>query len=328
MKFNNIIGSFKTAFYKTKFLTKKYSPELLIAIGIVAAGASVALAIVATKKVERVTVPATKQIVAIHTDIDKGILEEKEGKKELLKVYSKEALSLTKLYGPCAISFILSVSCILTSHKIQKGRELALAAAYSTLDAAYKSYRDRVKAKVGEQAEFDIFHNVHEEEIEVDELDKKGNSKKVKKTVKVMDDDPNDYTYCFDESNPNWEPDAGINFEWIMAQERALNNQLRIKGWLGLDEVYKSLGIEPGIIGPKKMLAARYLGWLYIPDDRTRDNYVSFGLVDPCTGQLTPEALRMKRYGERNIWLSFNVDGDILRNESDKLTFADTAKCW
>lgn len=328
MKFKVITDGIKTAFYRTKFWTKKHSPELLIAGGIVAAGASVVLAAIATKKLEKVTEPATKKIVSLHNDISNGDIEKKEGKKELVKVYAKEAWNLTKLYAPSVILFGTSVACILSSHKIQKGRELAMASAYATVDAAYKAYRERVKAKIGEQAEFDIFHNVHDEEVEVEETDKKGNVKTVKKTVKVMNDNPNDFTYLFDESNPNWEPDAGVNFEWILAQERWLNQQLRIKGWLSLDEVYKALGIEPGIIGPEKMKAARYLGWLYIPDDRSRDNMVSFGLVDPSTGNLTPEAMRMKRFDERNIYLTFNVDGDILRGDSRGLTFADTAKSW
>lgn len=328
MNLTNVGNAFKSAFYTTKFWVKKNSPELLIVGGIISAAGSVALAIVATKKVDKVTVPATKKVAAIHNDIADGDMEEKEGKKELRKVYAKEVWDITKLYTPCALSFGLSIACILTSHKIQKGRELALCAAYSTLDAAYKSYRERVKEKVGDQAEFDIFHNVKDEEKEVEETNKKGEVKKVLKTVKTINDDPNDFTYCFDESNPNWEPDAGVNFEWILAMERQLNQKLRIKKWIGLDEVYKALGIEPGIIGQKRMLAARYLGWLYVPDDPHRDNMISFGLVDPCTGNLTPEAMRMKRFGERNIYLTFNVDGDILRGDSNGLTFADVAREW
>lgn len=331
MKFNNILTNTRKVFHNVGFWTKKNSPELLIVAGILSAGAAVVLGCVATKKLDKKLKPTKEKIAEIHTNMDnqnlieQGLYTVAEGKRELAKTYAKGAWEIVKLYSPAVITFGLSVASILSSHHILKGRELAAAAAYTTIEAAYKNYRERVKDKIGEQAESDIFHNVTEKTIEVEETDKKGNKKVVTKKVKVRNDDPNDYSYCFDCSNPNWEPYSnGFNLDWLLMQEKLLNNKFRIQGYMFLDEVYKTLGIEPGLIGERKMLAARHVGWIYDPEDPTRDNYISFGLSD-VNGNLTSKAMDMKRFGERDVWLEFNVDGDILTDEKN---FAKYARCW
>ena len=162
-KFRGLIG-------KIGFWGKQKSPELLVAGAIIAAAGSIILAVKATPKAEIVVAKANKQIKQIKTDMhDDNKIANKEysvslGKKELTKVYAKTSLELGKLYLPTAIGFGLTVTGILGSHKIMKGRNMALAAAYTTLENGYRSYRERVATKIGDLAEKDIFRDVREEE--------------------------------------------------------------------------------------------------------------------------------------------------------------------
>src|SRR5690606_1413092 len=93
-------------------------------------------------------------------------------KRELFGAYSKAVWEYTKLYAPTALTFSLSVFSMLTSHKIMRGRNLALASAYTALENVYSGYRERVKAKIGEKAEQEIFRNIYSEDVK--ETNEKG----------------------------------------------------------------------------------------------------------------------------------------------------------
>ena len=62
-----------------------------------------------------------------------------------------------KDYAPALIIGTLSIAAILGSHKILKGRNIALASAYKALDVAYEEYRSRVREEYGEEKDRD-FH--------------------------------------------------------------------------------------------------------------------------------------------------------------------------
>jgi hypothetical protein len=334
MNLKNIGPSLVSAAAKVKFWSRKNSPELLIVGSIVTAAASIYLACVATTKVEAIVQPANTKIKQIHTNMKddnklaSGEYSINEGKKELFLTYSKTGFELIKLYAPSAISFGLSIAALLGSHKIMKGRNIALAAAYTTLENGYKNYRDRVKSKIGEKAERDIFRNMYSEEYIDVETDKNGNEKSVTKKIKTAHVDPDaDFVYLFDASNPDWERSGRLNVDFLLAREKYLNQRFVANGYMFLSDVYDNLGIDPGILGPRKLHASRIIGWIYDPEDPTRDNYISFGLADK-DGNLKETTMEMLRDGERNIWLEFNPDGDILNGPIDGKTFMKYARVY
>ena len=47
-----------------------------------------------------------------------------------------------------------------------------------------------------------------------------------------------------------------------------------------LHEVYEDVGIDISSLGDNKAQASRVLGWIYDPEDTSRDSYISFGLFD------------------------------------------------
>lgn len=331
MNFNNIKLSITQLVNKISFMIKKSSPETLLVLGIAAAGGSILLAVKSTLKLENTIKKSNDEIKVIKDRMDddnkvaNGEVNIHECKKELVRAYARSILNVSKLYMPSAILFGAGVSSLLGSHRILKGRNVALAAAYATLDTGYKNYRERVAKKIGETAEKKIFRNEYEEEEEVKTIDKDGNEKiTTKKSIKAHMDKDSDHSYLFDASNPNWERNGKMNMDWLLHKEKYLNMKLTAKGYIFLHEVYDELGIEPGMIGDKKLQASRILGWIYNPNDTSRDNYISFGLSD-AEGNLKKSSMDLLRNNETEIWLDFNIDGDILTGDSGKETFMKRA---
>lgn len=320
-------------FSKVGFWTKKNTPELLIAASIVAAAGSIVLAVKATMKLEPVAKRGAEKINKIKEKIkDESKLASGEYnvqvlKKELFAQYTKTSWDITKLYIPSAISFGLFVAGILSSHKVMKGRNFALASAYSLAENSFRDYRERVKNKFGSDVENDLYKNVYEDEQTVTEKDEEGNDIDVVKKVKTyhMSNTESASSYLFDESNPEWEKNTILNIELLLGRERYLNQKLVAQGYLFLSDVYESLGVYPSQVGERKTQASRVLGWLYDPNDDTLQNHISFGLADKM-GNLNSETMEIVRSGQRNFWLEFNPDGDILTGDKLGKTFMKYAK--
>jgi len=313
---------------KVGFWGKQKSPELLVAGAIIAAAGSIVLAVKATPKAELVVANANKKIKEIKQDMhDDNKLSNKEysvslGKKELTKVYAKTGLELGRLYLPTAIGFGLTVAGILGSHKIMKGRNMALAAAYTTLENGYRSYRERVAAKIGDLAEKDIFRDVREEEKEV--VDKDGNlTKQLVKGPHVKAD--SDFTVMYDRTAHGWIRDTNMVLNQLAMKEKYLNMKLVYTGAMFLHEVYEELGIDISSLGDEKLQASRVLGWIYDPSDDTRDSYISMGLFDRF-GNKNQYAMDSLRSNAQELFLEFNVDGDILTGKNGNKMFTQFRK--
>lgn len=318
--------------HKVGFWTRKKSPELLVAGAIVAAAGSIILAIKATPKAERILLVANKEIHAIKENmsddnkIANGEYSVKEGKKELTKAYLKTGFEFVKLYTPTAIGFGLTVAGILSSHKIMKGRNVALAAAYTTLENGYRAYRSRVADKVGNEIEGKLFRNEYSENREVTEIDKNG--KEVTKTKKVNGPHvkiDSDFTVIFDKHARDYQYDTNLNLNLLSAKEKYLNFLLARNGSVFLHEVYEHFGIDIAVLGDQKTQASRVLGWIYDPSDPTRDSFISCGLFDQL-GNKNEYAMQALRENHTELFLEFNVDGDILTGANGARTFMKDRK--
>lgn len=313
-------------FNKAGFWTRKKSPELLVAGAIIAAAGSIILAVKATPKAENVVKGANaklssiKLIMADENKLANNEYSIQQGKKDITKVYVKTGFELGKLYLPTVIGFGLTVGGILGSHKIMKGRNVALAAAYTTLENGYRSYRGRVAAKVGEKVERDIFRNIYEEDKEV-VINKDGvevvGTQKVKGPHVQID---SDFTALYDDTCRDWTRDTNLNLNLLKMKEKYLNQKLITYGSLFLHEVYEDVGIDISSLGDNKAQASRVLGWIYDPEDTSRDSYISFGLFDRF-GNNNEYAMSALRNNDQELFLEFNVDGDILTGSNGKRTF-------
>lgn len=309
---------------KTVLWTKRNSPELLTAGGIIMSAVAIVLACKATTKLDEKVKPHNEKIDAIKNAIkkeeeeQKGLYPVEQGKQDLTKEYVKTAWEITKLYAPSAITFTLSVASILSSHKIMKGRNVALAAAYSTMQDAFNKYRQRVADKIGEEAEKDVYNNVQKATEKVINDDGDGSSSEEETTKANKEDNP--WVYLFDQANPNWNKNGGLNLDFLLMTERYMNQKLKVQGYLFMSDVYDALCIPENQLTDKQLQGSRVVGWIYDPDDKTRDNYVSFGLTDEH-GILNHDAMDLKRHWESNIWLEFNPDGDILTGNNGQKIF-------
>lgn len=117
---------------------KKHSPEILIGIGIAGAASSVIFAVKATPKAMI-------------------LLEEKRQELGVEKLEAKEIIkTAAPVYIPTAVSFGVSVACIVGASSVNARRNAALTAAYTLSESTLRTYRDKVLETVGEDKEREI----------------------------------------------------------------------------------------------------------------------------------------------------------------------------
>ena len=301
-----IMNKMSRNLHKFGFKFKKHSPEILAVAGIVGIVASGVMACKASTKLSGVIEETKEQLDQVHDYVEKNGFSDKyteeDSKKDTAIIYTQTAVKLVKLYGPAVILGTLSITAMLTSNKILRKRNIALAAAYTTVDKAFKDYRGRVIERFGEELDRELKYNLKSKEIEEIVTDENGEETSVKKTVKAMN--PNDisqYARFFDESCSSWNKSQFHNQMFLKQQQNYANDLLKAQGYLFLNDVYKMLGMDVAPYG-------QVVGWIYDEKNPVGDNFVDFGLYD-----LNDEAKRLFINGrERTILLDFNVDGNIL----------------
>lgn len=285
--------------------TKKYSPEILMGVGVVGVVASTVVACKATLKASDIIADAQEDLEKINmvAEDPKYVdqYSEEDLKKDKTILYTQTGLKIAKAYLPAVGLGVASIACLVSSHNILKKRNIALAAAYTTIDKSFKEYRKRVTDRFGEEVERQIRHNIKAHEIEETIVDEDGNEKKITKNVETCEiDGYSEYSRFFDDGCTGWEKDAEYNLVFLKAQQQYANDLLRSKGHLFLNEVYDMLGIP-------RSKAGQVVGWIYDPENPIGDNYVDFGIYD-----VNKRGSRDFVNGyERTILLDFNVDGNI-----------------
>lgn len=301
-----IMNKMSRNLHKFGFKFKKHSPEILAVAGVVGIVASGVMACKASTKLSGVIEEAKEQLDQVHDYVEKEGFSDKyteeDSKKDTAIIYTQTAVKLVKLYGPAVILGTLSITAMLTSNKILRKRNIALAAAYTAVDKSFKEYRGRVVERFGKELDRELKYNLKAKEIEEVITDENGEETTVKKTVTAMDpNDISDYARFFDESCPNWSKSSFHNQTFLKQQQNYANDLLKAQGYLFLNDVYKMLGIP---VTP----AGQAVGWIYDEKNPVGDNFVDFGLYD-----LNDEAKRLFINGhERTILLDFNVDGNIM----------------
>lgn len=317
MKKAEIMKTVSTTFNKVSFQLKKHSPEILIVAGVIGTVASTVMACKATTKVSKIVDETKNSVDEIHEATEKGVTRAGENysaddsKKDLALVYFQTGVKLAKLYAPSVMLGTLSITSIVASNNILRKRNVALAAAYATVDKGFKDYRSRVVERFGEEVDRELKNNVKAKKVTVTETDPEtGAEKKVKKTQFVVNpSDISGYARFFEKYttdsegnsilNPNWESNNEYNLMFLKAQEQYANDLLHAKKRLFLNDVYEMLGLPP-------TKAGQVVGWVYDPDSPKSDGFVDFGLYK--------DNLTYSDYVEGHdpaILLDFNVDGNI-----------------
>lgn len=310
MNKTEVVNTMSRKFNRISFQMKKHSPEILVVAGVVGTVVSAVMACRATTKIGDILEEPKENIEKVHRCVDKfndpdNEFEEcytpEDAKKDLTIIYVQTGVKLAKLYGPAVLLGTVSIASILTSNNILKKRNVALAAAYATIDKGFKEYKNRVVARFGEEVERELRYNIKAKNFE-DVIDDDGKEIKVESIVNVSElDTYSEYARFFDEASTHWEKDPEYNLMFLRAQQQYANDKLKATGMLFLNEVYDMLDIP-------RTKAGQIVGWVYDSKNPIGDNYVDFGIYDTSR-----EKVRDFVNGyERVILLDFNVDGNVL----------------
>lgn len=306
MKNFELMNSVTRNINRVGFQLKKYSPEILVVVGIVGAVTSAVMACKATTKANDILNDAKSQVDKVHKVLEDEAISpemysEEDSKKDLAIIYAKTGLDFVRLYGPSVLLGAVSIASILASNNILRKRNIALAAAYTAVDTGFKEYRGRLIERFGKELDKELKYNIKSETVQETVIDDKGNEQTVDKVVEVAN--PNvysDYARCFDDGCKGWTKDPELNLVFLKQMQQYANDKLRAKGHLFLNEVYDMLGFP-------RSRAGQIVGWIYDEKNKVGDNFVDFGIYD-ATKQ--PNRDFVNGY-ERVIWLDFNVDGPI-----------------
>lgn len=274
---------------KTKLTMIRKSPEITLGIGIAASVAAVGYTVWATVKAVETYKDTVEKL-----DKAERVLEDEEEKEDTIeKIKIHCTLEWVKLYAPVIALETVSILFITKSHKIMKGRNTALIMAVSAATKELNDYRQRVRDAIGEEQEKDIFNDastfatvkVHEDGTSEETVEKKN-----KRT--------SEYAAFFDAASTVWEDDTVYNLSFLKTKLMILNNELRINGYVFLNQVYRALGLPETIAG-------QYVGWVL--GSTGGDGVIKF--IDVATGENIND---MDDLEDPTVLIDFNVDGDII----------------
>ena len=305
-----LVNKVTRSLHKVGFKFKKHSPEILVVTGVIGIVTSTVIACKATTKVNDIVTESKKTLDKIHDCVGKGLhtsdgeeYTQEVANKDLAIVYTQTAWKFVKLYGPSVLIGAASIGCMVGSNRILRKRNVALAAALTTVEKSFKDYRGRVIDRFGKDLDRELRFGIKAKEIKEKVIDENGNETTVTKTVEVVD--PNTahslYSIVFCEGNTGWTKNAELNKAFLIQQQNWANDKLRLRGYLTLNEVYEMVGAPTTAYG-------QIAGWVYTEDSSVGDNFVDFGIFDVTN----EKACDFVNGRERSIILDFNCIGNIL----------------
>jgi len=295
MKF--IPASVTRAVSRQILTAQKHSPTILFGAGVVGMVSTVVLASRATLRLEGVLEDISRDITTAEhlLEQDRPDYQVKDYKHDLTVIRSKGALEVVKLYAPAVIVGTATLGCFVGSNRILNRRNLALTAAYSVVEKSFNDYRARVREELGEEKDEEFAKNLRAKEVIV-ETEQGPQPTMVKRTQ----GDRSMYARLFDRNNQNWSVHAWENCRFLHHTQQYLNDRLRARGHVFLNEALDELGFE-------RCPEGQVVGWVY---EGNGDGYIDFGLFLPGNYDRFKE---FAQGAEGSVWIDFNVDGPIWR---------------
>lgn len=275
----------KTLLNRGLLFIKKYSPEILTGIGVIAGGVATFSACKATLSLEPIVNKHKEDIEICKEDTTLKMVP-KAYRKHVASIYANTAKDLAVIYWPSVVLGTVAVVSVLSANNILRKRNVALMAAYTVLDSQFKDYRKKIIEKYGEETDYNILKEVSKQETIINEAT---GEVEIKNKTSI-------YSAFFDEFNDNWSTSADDNLMFLKCAENTANQILKSRGHIFLNEIYEMIGVKHTKYGA-------VCGWVI----GNGDDYVDFGIFDKES-----DAARLFVNGyERSILLNFNVDGVI-----------------
>lgn len=212
-------------FSRAVFELKKYSPEIMLATGVVLGAVTIAEAVKYGIKVERTGL--------VKRASNLKDLDEETRKEELREL----ALEFAKPAIPVLLSAVGSAGAFYSSYRILNNRYEAAAIALTSVTQAYAKYMEKnggLLAAYGgtETTDADGNKSIQTELTEAG-LEPNG----LKKTG-------TGFGFVWDKFSAYWKPDRSTNAAFIIMMERYLNDLLRGRGHLFLNEIHDAFDVE------------------------------------------------------------------------------------
>jgi len=290
---------------------KKHGPEILTGVGIVGGVAATVLACIATVKEQEIIGEAEAELDAIDDTLaNKEDYTEEQATKDKRRVVLRTVGKTAANYALSATVGTAAGASIIVGAGWQHARVVDATGLAAAAGLGLKSVKDGLIKKYGKDEGLKLYnelrHGITEEVIEEEVIDEKtGKKKKVKKTVKVLEEKARpktiSYVRVYDWTNPYYRDDMTYNRFFVNAQQNYFNDKLKsfVKGgYVFMNEVDEALGFP-------KTEAGQIVGWRYDPDDPKIDNYIDFSVT---------EVYKTDEYGIKRpcLVLEYNVDGSIL----------------
>lgn len=243
--------------HQVVFKTKKNSPELLLAGGLIGLAATGYLAFKSSAKINKILadVDESKDQAEQMADLvdemkelrnnpskenDERAEEVQEQFDDLHEQYdpltrSELIWDFTKAVAAPVIVGSLSVAAIIWSHNIQYKRISALASSLATIIREQKAFESKYREKYGDKKWDEFEASTHEEEVETDD------GKKVK--VRAQDD-KSDKGRWYEDSSEYVSDDHQYNLSRIDAVNEKFSNKYFANGYLVMNDVLEGLGFE------------------------------------------------------------------------------------
>jgi hypothetical protein len=234
-------------------------------VGVGGAVTATVLACRSTMKLERSLDRTQSELNALELRRSRGTVSPDDYKKINRRIVLEGAWDITKLYTPSVVVGALSIACLTKSHQILTERNAQLTAAYVGLQKFLEGYRGRVREKIGEEEERNVYYASTPVELVEDTPN---GPKKIFGTAPGM---KSPYAALFTQDNTNWQENGSFNKAFLRIQEDLLTNKLRSQGSLMLNEVYDRLDL------PRTSTGA-VVGWMIGHPDS--DDFVEIS-IDP-----------------------------------------------
>ena len=208
---------------KAAFQVKKYSPEILIGVGVAGLVGTAVLVYKSRPKVDAVV----------------SEIEEKRSNEEPVNTFV-EAGNLAKALGPAIVLGTSSIGCILLSHKIMRDRLLGVSAQLGVAAMEKEYFRNKYKEQYGEEALKEFERPVENQEVEMVDTET-GEKTTEEKPVPVR----LQLNGCWWEDSEYYvSDDDSYNQAYINAVVEKAKDKLFERGYLPINEFQDMLGVE------------------------------------------------------------------------------------
>lgn len=315
-----VVNAIKDFGYGCKVKISKYSPQICLVLGIVSVVGGTVLACNATLKVndkikERDTKLASlkrKHLEILENaekveDTELIAMDEKDYKHEVMKTHALTVLDIAKDYAPAVVCTGVGVGLLCNGHAILNKRYLAMTAAYGGLQKSFNDYRANVRMRFGDEIDKELLYGA----TNVTFTDPNTEEQKTLTCVDISNKEAMecDTRVLFDETSSQfWTKDPVENRHFIELTIHNMNVKLEDRARANNGHAVMFLNEVRERLGLPRTPAGQYLGWIYDPNVISKIDAGVYSAAHTCN----KGAINFLDGDEPNVWLNFNVDGNVL----------------